>query len=71
MNVERIKVLKSGTVKIWRSNEVTEENLAEQSDAFTNMAKQKAKMILCFMSLILKAGDNLFTGNGQLKTNTV
>lgn len=104
--------------KIWRGNEITNENLVEQLDAFTNPVKAESKTDNMLFELILKAGylltdkvetkgkffsikngeliialeemnqqiidtiikaqpqkvitlDNLFTGNDQLKTNTV
>lgn len=104
--------------KIWRGNEITEENLVTQLDAFTNPVKAESKKENMLYELIIKAGylltdkvevkekffsvkngeliialeemnqqildniikaqpqkvitlDNLFTGNDQLKTNTV
>ena len=104
--------------KIWRGNEITEENLVEQLDAFTNPVREESKKENMLFELILKAGylltdkievkekfyavndgeliialeemnekiigniisakpkkvitlDNLFTGNDQLKANTV
>jgi adenine-specific DNA-methyltransferase len=110
--------LSPSNFKIWRSNEITEENLAEQLDAFTNPVKEESKTDNMLFELMLKAGylltdkvevkekfysindgeliialeemnekiiskiisaqpkkvitlDNLFTGNDQLKTNTV
>jgi len=104
--------------KIWRGNEITEENLVEQLDAFTNPVREESKKDNMLFELILKAGylltdkievkekfyavndgeliialeemnekiikniisaqpkkvitlDNLFTGNDQLKANTV
>ena len=110
--------LSSSNFKIWRSNEITEENLVPQLDAFTNPVKEESKTENMLYELMLKAGylltdnivmkdkyysinngeliialeefnqalidkiiavqphkvitlDNLFTGNDQLKTNTV
>ncbi len=104
--------------KIWRGNEITEDNLVSQLDAFTNPVKEESKASNMLYELMLKAGhlitdkveekkdyysvkdgeliialekidqkiidsiikaqpkkvitlDNLFTGNDQLKTNTV
>jgi len=115
-----VKVFKlsPSNFKIWRGNEITEENLVEQLDAFTNPIREESKNDNMLFELILKAGylltdkievkenfysinereliialeemnekitsniisaqpkkvitlDNLFTGNDQLKTNTV
>jgi len=110
--------LSSSNFKIWRGNEITEENLVQQLDAFTNPVREESKNDNMLFELILKAGylltdkievkekfysinegeliialeemnekiisniisaqpkkvitlDNLFTGNDQLKTNTV
>lgn len=110
--------LSSSSFKIWRGNEITEENLETQLDAFTNPVKEESKTDNMLYELILKAGylltdkveakgnyylvndgeliialeemnqkliaqiisakpkkvimlDKLFTGNDQLKTNTV
>ncbi|MBI2722460.1 MAG: site-specific DNA-methyltransferase [Bacteroidetes bacterium] len=110
--------LSPSNFKIWRGNEITEENLVEQLDAFTNPVREESKKDNMLFELILKAGylltdkievkenfyavnngeliialeemnekiigniisaqpkkvitlDNLFTGNDQLKTNTV
>ena len=119
--------LSPSNFKIWRGNEITEENLVEQLDAFTNPVRAESKNENMLFELILKAGylltdkieklkidngeliiindelimileakdmklavektlsivnsplsikkvitlDNLFTGNDQLKTNTV
>ena len=106
--------------KIWRSDEINEENLSTQLDAFTNPVKEGSEKENMLYELILKSGyeltsdieynkknnyysvnnnelviglekmnkeivdaiisskpkkvitlDNLFTGNDQLKTNTV
>lgn len=111
--------LSSSNFKIWRGNEITEENLVSQLDAFTNPVRAESKTDNMVYELMLKAGyllitdkvetkakfysvndgeliialeeltqkiidsiisaqpkkvitlDNLFTGNDQLKTNTV
>lgn len=110
--------LSPSNFKIWRGNEITEENLVEQLDAFTNPVREESKKDNMLFELILKAGylltdkievkekfyavndgeliialeemnekiieniisaqpkkvitlDNLFTGNDQLKANTV
>lgn len=110
--------LSPSNFKIWRGNEITEENLVTQLDAFTNPVKEESKTGNMLFELMLKAGylltdkveskgkyysvndgeliialeelnqklidsivaahpkkvitlDNLFTGNDQLKTNTV
>ncbi|MHB1147332.1 MAG: site-specific DNA-methyltransferase [Lutibacter sp.] len=121
--------LSPSNFKIWRGNEITEENLVTQLDAFTNPVKEESKSDNMLYELMLKAGylltdkisplekpipisreglrgvfsinngeliivleelnqkiidsiiasqpkkvitlDNLFTGNDQLKTNTV
>lgn len=104
--------------KIWRGDEITEENLVSQLDVFTNPVKKESIASNMLFELMLKAGylitdtvvekknyysvkdgeliialekidqkiidtiiaaqpkkvialDNLFTGNDQLKTNTV
>lgn len=110
----------SSNFKIWRGNEITEENLTSQLDAFTNPLKEGSEKDNMFYELLLKAGykltdkvdkrllfysvkdneliivfdklafakaeiitkalpkpkkvitlDNLFSGDDQLKTNTV
>ena len=110
--------LTSSNFKIWRGNDVNEENLMQQLDAFTNPVHANSPEQNILYELILKAGyqltdkaedkgsfysvgngqliivlrklsemiiseiidakpkkvitlDNLFTGNDQLKTNTV
>ena len=113
--------LSPSNFKIWRGSEITEENLVQQLDAFTNPVREESKNENMLFELILKAGylltdtlrqaqgdgkyysvnngeliialekmnekiigniisaqpkkvitlDNLFTGNDQLKTNTV
>jgi len=110
--------LSSSNFKIWRGNEITEENLETQLNAFTNPVREGSEKENMLYELILKAGylltdkveakekyysvndgeliialdtmnkkiidkilaskpkkvialDKLFTGNDQLKTNTV
>jgi len=110
--------LSSSNFKIWRGNEITEENLAEQLEVFTNPVSHGSEEENMLYELMIKAGyqltdkiekgdkfysindgeliialeemsqaivdkiiaakpqkvitlDNLFTGNDQLKTNTV
>jgi adenine-specific DNA-methyltransferase len=110
--------LSNSNFKVWRGDEITEENLLTQLDAFTNPVKAESKNENMLYELMLKAGylitdkieakenyfsvnegeliialkeinqiiidsiisakpkkvitlDNLFTGNDQLKTNTV
>ena len=110
--------LSTSNFKIWRGNEITEENLDQQLDAFTNPLREGRELQNILYELILKSGylltdevdvfekyysikggeliialdemdqklidiiisqkpkkvitlDNLFTGNDQLKTNTV
>lgn len=110
--------LTSSNFKIWRGNEINEENLAQQLEAFTNPVHENSPEQNMLFELMLKAGyqltdnvedmssfysianghliialkkldekiitdiiaakpkkvitlDNLFTGNDQLKTNTV
>lgn len=112
--------LSTSSFKIWRSDEINEENLSSQLDAFTNPVKEGSEKENMLYELILKSGyeltnaieynkksnyysvnnnelviglekmnkeivdaiisskpkkvitlDNLFTGNDQLKTNTV
>lgn len=112
--------LSASNFKIWRSDEINEENLSSQLDAFTNPVKEGSEKENMLYELILKSGyeltnaveynkksnyysinnneliivlekmskdivdaiisskpkkvitlDNLFTGNDQLKTNTV
>lgn len=116
----RIFKLSPSNFKIWRSDEINEENLSTQLDAFTNPVKEGSEKENMLYELILKSGyeltntieynkksnyysvnnnelviglekmnkdivdaiisskpkkvitlDNLFTGNDQLKTNTV
>jgi adenine-specific DNA-methyltransferase len=110
--------LSPSNFKIWRGNEITEENLVQQLDAFTNPVSEGSQEQNMLYELMVKAGyqltdkveekdkfysinegemiiaievmnqplidkiiaakpqkvitlDNLFTGNDQLKTNTV
>lgn len=110
--------LSPSNFKIWRGNEITEENLVQQLDAFTNPVSEGSQEQNMLYELMIKAGyqltdkveakdkyysindgeliialeemsqpiidkiisakpqkvitlDNLFTGNDQLKTNTV
>ena len=110
--------LSSSNFKIWRGNEITEENLAQQLEVFTNPVSEGSEEENMLYELMIKAGyqltdkiektdkfysinegeliialeemsqpivdkiiaakpqkvitlDNLFTGNDQLKTNTV
>ena len=110
--------LSSSNFKIWRGNDITEENLAQQLEVFTNPVSQGSEEENMLYELIIKAGyqltdkiekgdkfysindgeliialeemshaivdkiitakpqkvitlDHLFTGNDQLKTNTV
>lgn len=110
--------LSPSNFKIWRSNEINEENLVQQLDSFTNPVKEESTEQNMLYELMIKAGyaltdkieakdkfysindgeliialgemnedvvnniietkpkkvialDNLFTGNDQLKTNTV
>ena len=110
--------LSSSNFKIWRGDEITEENLAQQLEVFTNPVGEGSEEENMLYELMIKAGyqftdkiekgnkfysindgeliialeemsqpviakiiaakpqkvitlDNLFTGNDQLKTNTV
>ncbi|MDE3183944.1 MAG: site-specific DNA-methyltransferase, partial [Bacteroidota bacterium] len=110
--------LSPSNFKIWRGNDITEENLAQQLEVFTNPVSQGSEEENMLYELIIKAGyqltdkiekagkfysindgelimaleemsqpivdkiiaakpqkvitlDHLFTGNDQLKTNTV
>jgi adenine-specific DNA-methyltransferase len=110
--------LSPSNFKVWRGDEITEENLVTQLDAFNNPVKAESKNENMLYELLIKAGyliadkveakeeyfsikdgemiialeemnpqiidtiikaqpkkvitlDNLFTGNDQLKTNTV
>ncbi|MDE3183884.1 MAG: site-specific DNA-methyltransferase, partial [Bacteroidota bacterium] len=110
--------LSPSNFKIWRGNDITEENLAQQLEVFTNPVSQGSEEKNMLYELMIKAGyqltdkiekadkfysindreliialeemsqpivdkiiaakpqkvitlDNLFTGNDQLKTNTV
>lgn len=48
--------LSPSNFKIWRGNEITEENLVEQLDAFTNPVREESKKDNMLFELILKAG---------------
>jgi adenine-specific DNA-methyltransferase len=48
--------LSPSNFKIWRGNEITEENLVEQLDAFTNPVREDSKKDNMLFELILKAG---------------
>lgn len=49
----------SSNFKIWRGNEITEENLTTQLDAFTNPVKEGSEKDNMFYELLLKAGYQL------------
>ncbi|MBX2900938.1 MAG: site-specific DNA-methyltransferase [Cyclobacteriaceae bacterium] len=51
--------LSSSNFKIWRGNEITEENLTTQLDAFTNPVKEGSETDNMFYELLLKAGYQL------------
>jgi adenine-specific DNA-methyltransferase len=42
--------LSPSNFKIWRGGEITEQNLVEQLDAFTNPVKPESKTRICFTS---------------------
>lgn len=48
--------LSSSNFKIWRGNEITEENLETQLDAFTNPVRERSEKENMLYELILKAG---------------
>jgi adenine-specific DNA-methyltransferase len=48
--------LSSSNFKIWRGNEITEDNLVTQLDAFTNPVKEESKVHNMLYELLLKAG---------------
>ncbi len=48
--------LSSSNFKIWRGNEITEENLEQQLDAFTNPVREGSEKENMLYELILKAG---------------
>ena len=48
--------LSPSNFKIWRGDEITEENLVIQLDAFTNPAKEESKPDNMLYELMLKAG---------------
>ncbi|MFM7859073.1 MAG: site-specific DNA-methyltransferase [Flammeovirgaceae bacterium] len=51
--------LSSSNFKIWRGNEITEENLTTQLDSFTNPVKVGSETDNMFYELLLKAGYQL------------
>ena len=51
--------LSPSNFKIWRGNEITEENLSHQLDAFTNPIKEGSEKQNMFYELLLKAGYKL------------
>ncbi|MBI5047475.1 MAG: site-specific DNA-methyltransferase [Deltaproteobacteria bacterium] len=51
--------LSPSSFKIWRSQEITEENLEQQLDAFTNPARPGAEKTNMLYELMLKAGYEL------------
>jgi len=58
--------LSPSNFKIWRGNEITEENLVQQLDAFTNPVRAESKNENMLFELILKAGY-LLTDKIELK----
>ena len=48
--------LSSSNFKIWRGNEITEDNLVTQLDAFINPVKEESKIDNMLYELLLKAG---------------
>jgi len=53
--------LSTSNFKIWRGNEITEENLEKQLDAFTNPVREGSEKENVLYELILKAGYPLHT----------
>ncbi len=51
--------LSPSNFKIWRGNEITEENLVTQLDAFTNPVREESKTDNMLYELMLKAGSHL------------
>jgi adenine-specific DNA-methyltransferase len=51
--------LSSSNFKIWRGNEINEENLTTQLNAFTNLVKEGSEKDNMFYELLLKAGYQL------------
>lgn len=51
--------LSPSNFKIWRGNEITEENLAQQLDAFTNPVKESSQEQNMLYELMVKAGYEL------------
>lgn len=60
--------LSTSNFKIWRSEEITENNLSTQLDAFTNPVKQGSEKQNMRFELMLKAGYTL-TDNAEEKEN--
>jgi adenine-specific DNA-methyltransferase len=58
--------LSPSNFKIWRGNEITEENLVTQLDAFANPVKEESKASNMLFELMLKAGF-LLTDNVEVK----
>ncbi len=58
--------LSSSNFKIWRGSEITEENFAEQLDAYTNPVKEESKTENMLYEIMLKAGYML-TDKVELK----
>ena len=52
----KVFTLSSSNFKIWRGNEITEENLVSQLDAFTNPVREGSENENMLCELILKAG---------------
>jgi len=63
-----VKVFKlaSSNFKIWRSHEITEDNLDTQMDAFTNPIKEQSQNVNILYELMLKAGY-LLTESVEMK----
>ena len=51
--------LSTSNFKVWRGNEITEENLSNQLDAFTNPIKEGSEKQNMLYELLLKAGYHL------------
>lgn len=51
--------LSPSNFKIWRSNDINEENLVQQLDAFTNPVKEESTELNMLYELIIKAGYQL------------
>ena len=61
--------LSSSSFKIWRSQEITEENLEQQLDAFTNPTRPGAEKQNMLYELMLKAGCELTSPVQYIKLN--